>query len=201
MPCLIKDLLEKHFDSAEAVQQFLKTAAAASHPNTPSLRDLSQSGASNAVEAPYDWLTEPEAGPGRVTAFMPWKQEASAVTASAVTASADDSGGHCGGQSQPFSIADISVAIYKKIASEIAANHRSPPQKSLQGCPKGTNHTGPAGPRAHVRQVLETAEPGPGEVTYMSAQQVLDEFINQLHPQNKAGDGKPPHMSTSYEEE
>ncbi|XP_030224264.1 uncharacterized protein LOC115552362 [Gadus morhua] len=199
VPCLIKELLEKHFDSAEAVQQFLKTATTANHPNTPSLPDLSQSGASNVVEAPYDWLTEPEADPGRVTAFMPWKQEASAVTASAVPASADDSGGYCTSQSQPFSIADISAAIYKKIASEIAANHRSPPPKSLHGCPKGTNHTGPAGPRAHVRQVLETAEPGPGEVTYLSAQQVLDEFINQLHPQNKASDGKPSHMSTSYE--
>ena len=194
MPCLLKELLEKHFDSAEAVQQFLKTATtAANQPDTPSPPDLSQSGASGVVELPCDWLTEREAGPGRVTAFMPWKQEASAVTLSA-----GGSGGHSVSQSRPFSIADISAAVYKKIASEIAANHRSPSPKSLQGCPMGTNHPGPppVAPPAHVRQVPETAESGPGEVTYLSAQRVLDEFIHQLQPQNK-----PPHMPTAYEQE
>ncbi|CAL8264252.1 unnamed protein product [Lota lota] len=197
VPCLIKELLEKHFDSAEAVQTFLKTATTVSHPKTPSLPDLSDPGASNVVEAPSDWLTESEAAPGRVTAFMPWKQEASAATASA------DSGGHGASQSQPFSIADISAAICKKITSEIAANHRSPQPMSPRGCPEGTNHTSTAGPPAHVRPVLETAElaTGHGEVTYLSAQQVLDEFMNQLHSQNKASDGmeQQPHMSTSYE--
>ncbi|KAK0138970.1 Tight junction-associated protein 1 [Merluccius polli] len=196
VPCLIKELLEKHFDSAEAVQKFLKTATAVNHPKMPSPPDPSQSGASNVVEVPHDWS---EAGPRRVTAFMPWKQEASAGTASAATASTDGGlpGAHGASHSQPFSIADISAAIYKKIASEFTANHKPSQTKSLQGCPKGTNHTGTTRPPAHVRQVLETAElaPGLGDVTYLSAQQVLDEFMNQLQPQNQASGGKEQQVS------
>ncbi|CAL8356665.1 unnamed protein product [Merluccius merluccius] len=194
VPCLIKELLEKHFDSAEAVQKFLKTATAVNHPKMPSPPDPSQSGASNVVEVPHDWLTESEAGPRRVTAFMPWKQEASAATAST---DGGLPGAHGASQSQPFSITDISAAIYKKIASEFTANHKPSQTKSLQGCPKGTNHTGTTRPPAHVHQVLETAElaPGLGDVTYLSAQQVLDEFMNQLQPQNQASGGKEQQVS------
>lgn len=156
-------------------------------------------------EVPRDWLAESEVGPRRVTAFMPWKQEASAATASAVTASAATasaamasaegglSGVHGPSQSQPLSVADISAAIYSKIASEFSTNQPKP----LQGCPKGTNHTSTAGPPAHMQQVLETAElaPGLGDVTYLSAQQVLDEFMSQLHPQSQASSGKEEQVS------
>jgi len=189
--CLIKELLEKHFDSAEAVQRFLKTATAVNQPKTPSTPDLNQSGASNVVDVPLDWLRESEVGPCRATSFMPWKQEASAATASA--------GGSLSGrtQSQPLSIDDISAAIYKKIASEFAANHPSAPPKSLQRCPKGTNHTGTAAPPAHTRPVLETAELAPDQedVTYLSAQQVLDEFMNQLSPKSQASGGNEQQVS------
>ncbi|KAJ3588344.1 hypothetical protein NHX12_011937 [Muraenolepis orangiensis] len=174
-------LEKKHFDPAEEVQKFLKTASAVSHPKTPPPPppDPSPPGASSSSEAvveeeeeaPRDWLAS-EAGPRRATAFMPWKQGASAD---------DRSGAH----GQPFSIADISAAIYKKIAAQSsAANLTSSRPKPPQGCrPEGTNHTGP--PAAHVGQqqaVPETAElaPGLGDVTYLSAQQALDEFMNQL---------------------
>lgn len=145
------------------------------------------------VDVPLDWLTESEVGPRRATSFMPWKQEASAATASAATASAG--GSHS--QSQPLSIDDISAAIYKKIASEFAANRTSAPPKFLQRCPEGTNHTGTAAPPAHARPVLETAELAPdlADVTYLSAQQVLDEFMSQLSPKSQASGGNEQQVS------
>lgn len=191
MPCLIKELLQKHFDSAEAVQRFLKTTDTVNQPKMPSVRDLNQSGASNVVDVPHDCLTETAVGPRRATAFMPWRQEVSAATTLA--------GGSLSGrsQSQPLSIDDISADIYKKIASEFAANHTSAPPKSLQGCPKGTNHTGTVVPPVHARPVLETAElpPDREHVTYLSAQQVLDEFMNQLSSKSHTSGGNEQQVS------
>ncbi|XP_061581567.1 filaggrin isoform X2 [Cololabis saira] len=57
VPCLIKELLGKQFDSAEAVQKFLTTSSATSHFQQTD----GQSHSPNAEEVAHDWLTKSEA--------------------------------------------------------------------------------------------------------------------------------------------
>ncbi|XP_044061111.1 uncharacterized protein si:ch211-276i12.4 isoform X2 [Siniperca chuatsi] len=195
VPCLIKELLEKHFDSTEAIQKLLTTTAPISHSATSPQAD-GQSHVPKVEEAAHDWLMKSEAGPQRVTAFIPFKQ-------GVPTAGTEDSlsGQHKSSHNPPFSVADISTAIYKKMAASYAARPQPLYPQSQQQPPLGTNHTDtpPNLQQAHVGGdswggkggvKVTLLEQDVVDVTSMSAQQILDEFMQQLQTHKEAGGGK-----------
>ncbi|XP_035809514.2 uncharacterized protein si:ch211-276i12.4 [Amphiprion ocellaris] len=204
VPCLIKDLLEKHFDSAEAVKKFLTTPAPtsllASVPQTEN-----QSHSPKVEGAAYDWLTKSEASPERVTAFMPFKQDVP-PTGNEVSLSGQDESSH----SPPFSVADISTAIYKKMAASYAARPQPLYPKSQQQLSTvGTNHadTPPDPRRARVGVdnwdgkgglKVMLLEQDAEDVNSMSAQQILDDFLQQLQARKEAGGGKKPQSGQEW---
>ena len=191
VPCLIKELLEKHFDSAEAIQKFLKSPATISHSTTSPQAD-GQSHAPKMEDLAVDWMTKSEGGLQRVTAFLPFKQGVPA---------AGTEGGHESSYSPPFSVSDISSAICKKMAASFAARPQPlypQSQQQQQQPPPGTNHTDTT-PNLHQAHVGGDSWGGTGgvkvtlfeqDVTSSSAQQILDEFIQQLQPHKEAGGGK-----------
>ncbi|KAM8732998.1 uncharacterized protein AB9X84_024901 [Acanthopagrus schlegelii] len=190
VPCLIKELLEKHFDSAEAIQKFLKSPATISHSTTSPQAD-GQSHAPKMEDLAVDWMTKSEGGLQRVTAFLPFKQGVPA---------AGTEGGHESSYSPPFSVSDISSAICKKMAASFAARPQPlyPQSQQQQQPPPGTNHTDTT-PNLHQAHVGGDSWGGTGgvkvtlleqDVTSSSAQQILDEFIQQLQPHKEAGGGK-----------
>ncbi|XP_028316194.1 uncharacterized protein LOC114471546 [Gouania willdenowi] len=123
VPCLIKELLEKHFDSSEAVHNFLSASVANNLCAVPTPTDS---------QPLSHWLTESEAAPPRVTAFLPFKQP----TAQIVTAKSEAS------RSPPLSVADISTAIYNKMAASYATRPQPlypQSQQQQQQLPLSTN--------------------------------------------------------------
>lgn len=197
VPCLIKDLLEKHFGSPEAIQKFLTTSAPISHSATSPQGD-GQSHASKMEEAARDWVTKSEAGPQRVTAFMPFKQGVPATGTEACLSNQHESS-----HSPPFSVADISTAIYKKLAAGYAARPQPLYPQSQQQPPLGTNHTDtpPNLQQAHMGGdswggkggvKVTLLEKDVVDVTSLSAQQILDDFMQQLQAHKEAGGGTEP---------
>ncbi|KAK5924980.1 hypothetical protein CgunFtcFv8_017545 [Champsocephalus gunnari] len=192
VPCLIKDLLEKHFGSADAIQKLLATSAPISQ---PALQAGCQSHTPKVEEAVNDWLTKSEAAPKRVTAFIPFKQ-GGATTGTESSVSAQHESRH----SPPFSVADISTAIYKKMAASYAARPQPQYPNSQQQLALGTNHTDtpPNLQPAHVGGDSWAAKEREGtrleqdvvDVTAVSAQQILDDFLQQLQPHKEAGGGE-----------
>ncbi|KAM4621821.1 uncharacterized protein ACJ7VT_006113 [Polymixia lowei] len=192
VPYLLKELLEKHFDSAEALQKFLKTATPISHSETSPKVD-NQSHALKVVELPHDWLEKSEAGQQRATAFMPWKQE------TPTTGSEDHPSDLRGSSSSPpFSVADISTAIYKKMAAGYADSPRPFHPQHQKHPSLATNHTDTP-PGLHQSCLVRDGrggmgeggthelEQGVGDVTRLSSQQVLDDFMHQLQPHKEGG--------------
>nr|XP_008292583.1 PREDICTED: uncharacterized protein LOC103366594 [Stegastes partitus] len=196
VPCLIKDLLEKHFDSTEAIQKFLTTPAPVSLLAT-ALQTDGQSRPPKVEGVAHDWLTKSEASPERVTAFMPFKQGI-LPTGNEGSLSGQDEPSH----SPPFSVADISTAIYKKMAASYAARPQPLyPQSQQQLSPVGSNHADtspdPRRPRVGVDSwngkgglKVKPLEQDAEDVNSMSAQQILDDFMQQLQAHKEAGGGK-----------
>ncbi|XP_061690173.1 uncharacterized protein si:ch211-276i12.4 [Syngnathoides biaculeatus] len=177
LPCLIKDLLEKHFESPDAVHKFL-TPSAASSPSA--LKPLH---ASNSEEAVHNWLTESKTA----TAFVPFKQE---VPKTGVKISVQDP--FESSNSLPFSVEDISTAIYQKMV----ANAPTYQQQASLGIkqtgsplkPQQLHRTDRLGEKEEVLVTL--LEQDATGVTSTSAQQILDEFMQQLHTRERVGEGK-----------
>ncbi|KAK9518180.1 hypothetical protein VZT92_023493 [Zoarces viviparus] len=195
VPCLIKELLEKHFDSSEAIQKLLTTSAPISRSATSSEAD-GQTHAPKVEEASHEWVTRSEAGPQRVTAFIPFKQ-----VVPTTGSEGSPSGQHESRHSPPFSVSDISTAIYEKMAASYAARPKPVYPQSQQQPPPSTNHadTRPNLQQAHVggdswggnRGVKVTVlEPDVVETTSMSAQQILNDFMQQLQPYKEASGEK-----------
>lgn len=192
---MIKDLLEKHFDSAEAIQKFLTAPTPVSHSTTSPQAD-NQSHSPKVEEAAHDWVTKSEGGPQRVTAFMPFKQGVPTTGTEGCL-----SGKHEPSHSPPFSVADISTAIYKKMAASYAARPQPFYPQCQQQPSQVTNHTitPPNLPQAHVGGDSWGGEGGVKvtlleqdavDVTSMSAQQILDDFMQQLQVHKEPGGGK-----------
>ncbi|XP_069387256.1 uncharacterized protein [Paralichthys olivaceus] len=203
VPCLIKDLLEKHFNSSEAIQKFLTASAPISHHAT-SLPGDGQSHAPKMEEAALDRLTKSEAGPQRVTAFVPFKQGTPTTATEACL-----SNQHELSHSPPISVADISSAIYKKMAASYAARPQPLYSQSQKQPPLGTDHidTPLAPQQAHVggdswggKGGIEVTllEQDLVDVTSLSAQQILDEFMQQLQAHKEVGGGTEPQVRQEW---
>ncbi|XP_060903448.1 uncharacterized protein LOC132981520 [Labrus mixtus] len=186
VPCLIKELLEKHFNSAETTQKLLTTSATNNHSSEPPRAD-NPSNTPKEDAAAQDWLAKSEAGLQRVTAFIPFKQGGNESSLS----DQDESR-----YSPPFSVNDISTAIYKKMAASYAARPRALYPQSQQQPQISTNHAD-APPKLQQDHVGGDSWMGNGgvkvtlveqdivDVTSTSAQQILDDFMQQLQAQKE----------------
>ncbi|XP_041845669.1 serine/arginine repetitive matrix protein 1 [Melanotaenia boesemani] len=189
VPCLIKDLLEKQFGSAEAIQKFLTTSS----PINLSHQADGQSHPPKEAEAAHDWLTRSDAGSQRVTAFLPFKHGVPAKKNEGSLSGQHES-------SPSFSVADISAAIYKKMAASYPARPLPVYPQSQKQSSKGTNHADAPHPDLHSHvggdswagrgglKVL-LLEQDTGDVNSVSAQQILDGFMQHLQGHKEAGGG------------
>ncbi|XP_068596768.1 uncharacterized protein si:ch211-276i12.4 [Brachionichthys hirsutus] len=183
--CLIKELLEKHVSPAEAIQKFMTTPATLNLPAT-SPQTASQCHAPKMEEAAPDW-SKLEACPLQVTAIIPFKQEALTAQNDCV------SGQEKSSQSPPHPVADISTALFKNMAARYAispqplhpqsqqwslfgANHTDAPPNLQQAYMTGDNLSGKRGEKATL------SEEDSVDMTSVSAQKILDEFLRQLQP-------------------
>ena len=184
VPCLIKELLEKHFDSPEAIQNFLTTSSPTGQSHPPKVE-----------EAGHDWLTKSETGSQRVTAFLPVKHDVPNKNEGSLSGQSESS------HSPSFSVADISTAIYKKMAASYAARPQPVYPQNQQQSSQVTNHANAPldlqqahmggdswGGRGGLKVLL--LEQDAGDVNSMSAQQLLDDFMQHLQVHKEAGGGK-----------
>ncbi|KAK5616851.1 hypothetical protein CRENBAI_018330 [Crenichthys baileyi] len=192
VPVLVKELLKKYFGSAEAVERFLTT----SFPTSQSQQTDGQSSDPKAEEAARGWLSESEAGPQRVTAFMPIKQALPPAKNEGRLSSQHEST-----YSSSFSLADIGAASYKTTAPSYPARPQPVYPQTQQPLLRSTAHaeTTPdpehphaAGDRWEGRGGLKLLlfEQDAGDVNSMLAQQILDDFMQHLQPHKEAGGGK-----------
>lgn len=180
------------------MQRFLATPASASAAVT-SLTE-SQCHAPKMEEAVPDWTLEPESNSQRGTAFAPFKHEVTQAT----------NEDKVSGQYEPasaspsISLNDISAAIYNKMAARyttvsqpqhpqtqqqppLAINHADTPPDFQRGSLDGDSW----GVKGEVKVTL--LEEDAVDVTSVSAQKILDEFMRQLQIHQEAGEGKQQH--------
>ncbi|XP_024139839.1 uncharacterized protein LOC112153704 [Oryzias melastigma] len=180
--CLIKDLLEKHFGSVEAMQKFLASSAL----NRPQPAD-SQSQSHEEPSAASAWLAESEASSQRVTAFVPIKQRN------------QNEGSFSDQQDSAFSEVDISSAKFRKTGVSYAARPQPVYSQGKQKASLCTNHVEPEtqsaqgssniwGERGGLKASL--LNEGAEDVSSTSAQQILDDFMQRLQTHRAAGGGK-----------
>lgn len=134
------------------------------------------------AEAAHDW-TNSESGSQRVTAFIPFKQGVpQAVNEDGAPNQRESS------HSPPLSVDDISTAICKKMAARYAARPQPLYPQSQQQLPPGTP--------AYLQQAHKGDDSWGGkgggkveqdivDVTSVSAQRILDEFMQQLQEVDK----------------
>lgn len=191
---MLKELLGKHFDSPEAIQKFITTSFSHSRYQQTD----GQSHSPKAEEAAHDWLTKSEADLQRVTAFMPFKEGLPANKNEGILSCQRESS-----HSPSFSVADISTAIYKKMAASFDARPQPIHPQNQQQISPGTIHAEtPSNPQqVHVggsswggRDGLKVLllEQDTGNVNSMSAQQILDDFMQHLQAHKEADGGKEP---------
>ncbi|XP_058505026.1 uncharacterized protein si:ch211-276i12.4 [Solea solea] len=201
VPCLIKDLLEKHFSSAESIQKFVRASAPISCSATSPQGD-GRSHTTKGDEESHDRLTSPETGPQRVTAFMPFKHGVPKTTAEASLSNQHEST-----HSQP----DISTAIYKKMAAGYAARPKPLyPQIQQQQQPLVGTYQCDTPPNLQPTNVGGEFWGGEGgvkvtllehdivDVTSMTAQQILNDFMEQLQVHKDVGGGTGPHVKQEW---
>ncbi|XP_062333028.1 histone-lysine N-methyltransferase, H3 lysine-79 specific isoform X2 [Osmerus eperlanus] len=188
VPSLIKELIEKHLKAPEAVQKFLQ-AATPTNQSTPAHKPDVQSAPLNVEGMSHDWSgggqRQSEVVQQRVTAFLPWKQEGSGGEEGGIRVNSAPNS-----HELPFSVADISLAIYRKVAANHAelrpvlpqTCHPSVVMDDHGDCPpnpyplagvKGREVFGGKVRAAEVEQVNL-------DMSYLSAQRILDDFMYQL---------------------
>lgn len=173
MPRLLKELLEKHLGSAEAVQKFLATSFPISRHPDP-----------EPEEAARDWLSKPEAGSQRVTAFVPVKAGLPQKKHKAALAGQHEPS-HIPSPSAP----DSDAPVFK--TSFPAKPRPVYPPNQQQASPSGPQQQAHAGRwegRGGLKVLLLEEEAG--DVSSMSAQLILDGFIQHLQTRQESDGGK-----------
>lgn len=180
VPCLIKELLQKQLKSSEAMQKPVTSTVPVGHsaatpadglPHTLKMEDPAKK-----------WLMESEAGPQRVTAFTPFKQGMPQFRNDHISGQRESN------HSPPFTLEDLSADIYRKISARYAArpqplypqsltsNHADNPANFQQA------HTGDDSWAGKGGVQVTLLEEDMVDVTSMSAQKILEEFMRQLKP-------------------
>lgn len=182
----------KYFGSAEAIQKFLTS----SFPTSQSQPTDGQSWEPKAEEAAKGWLSESEACPQRVTAFMPVKQ---VLTPAKNEGSL--SGQHESARSSSFPLADMGDASYKTTAPSYPGRPQPVYPQTQQQLLGGAGHAEAAADPQHAHATGDRWEGRGGlkvllfeqdseDVDSMSAQQILDDFMHHLQAHKEAGAGK-----------
>lgn len=176
------------------MQRFLVSPAPASVAVT-SLTE-NQSHAPRMEEAVSDWTLKPESNSQRVTAFAPFKHDSTqAVNKDVVSGQHEPVSA-----SPPISLDDISAAIYDKMAARyttVRQPQQQPPLAIHHADTTADFHRGSVdgdswGVKGGVKVTL-LEEGGVVDVTSVSAQKILDEFMRQLQTHQEAGEGKQQH--------
>lgn len=176
----MKELLQKHLNSSGAMQKPVASPVAVGHSAATPADGLTHA---LKVEAPAQkWLMESEAGPQRVTAFTPFKQEVPQFRNDHISGQRESN------HSPPFTLEDLSADIYRKISARYAARpqplypqrlttiHADKPPNSQQA------HMGDDGWAGKGGAQVTLLEEDMVDVTSMSAQKILEEFMRQLQP-------------------
>lgn len=181
VPNLIKELLEKHLFTLGDKQHFVSPTTAFSHFNSSPRTDSKVEGVSQ-----YDWLSKSASGPQRPTAFSPVAHGLSTDNHSRNSGSLSPCSSH-------FGAPDISAPFCNKMAAGLAPAIQpmcvkplldtqtvDTPQPSVQqNCAGGDNCVGQEGMKVvHAEQAVVTA---------LSAQQILNDFMQQLQAQKDSG--------------
>lgn len=187
VPCLIKELLQKHLNSSGAKQ---KTATSPVPAGGLAATPAGLSQGLNVEEPAQKWLMGPEAGLPRVTAFTPFKQAVSQFRNNHVLGQRELD------HSPPFTLEDLSADIYRKISARYAARPQPLYAQSLN-----SNHadTTPNLQQAHAgvdswagKRGMQVTflEEDLTDVTSTSAQKILEEFMRQLQPNQEVPEGE-----------
>lgn len=172
---MIKELIQKHFKSEESVKNFLRSAA---------MKDSkdSQSTLAKVEVASTDWSqsgqTSSEAGPARMTAFMPWKQEQGKWPGSGEDEKACgtirdvETAGSSKVPQLPFTVADISMALFKNMSDAQGISHEQQHPIAVH----------PPNPYDSIGTGKGASGSEPGDLTAHAAQRILDNFMSQMPP-------------------
>lgn len=189
VPCVIKELLQKHLNSSGAIQKTVTSPILAGCSAATPADSLSHS---LKMEDPAQkWLMGPEAGPTRVTAFTPFKQGAPQSRNDHILCQRESN------HSPPFTLEDLSADIYRKISARYAARPQPLYAQSLTSnhCDTPPNlqqaHAGDdswVGGKGGVQVTL--LEEDAVDVTSTSAQKILEEFMRQLQPHQEVPKGQ-----------
>lgn len=199
---MIKELLQKHFKSEDIVKNFLRSAA---------MKDSkdSQSTLAKVEVASTDWpqsgQASSEAGPARMTAFMPWKQEqgkwpGSGEDEKAYGAMRDmETAGSSKVPQLPFTVAEISMALFKNMsdAQGMGHEHQHPtavhPEIHSMSLSTQKSIEVPPNPYDSIGTGKGASGTEPRDLTANAAQRILDNFMSQMPPssttENQEGEG------------
>ncbi|XP_077465766.1 uncharacterized protein LOC144082459 [Stigmatopora argus] len=187
LPCLMKDLLARHLDSAETVSNKFPTPTALDSLSTSSPPSPQRPHASKSDETVQKRSTEADAA----TAFVPFKQEVAQTGVPVPPQRSPESS-----NSPPFSVEDISTTIYQRLLANYVAEPLNYQRESAQSVKRGASPPGSrrfySGERLGEKEELLVTllEQDAVEVDSMSAQQILDEFMQQLHAHERGGESK-----------
>lgn len=185
---MIKALLQKHLSSSEDKQKTVTSPATSGRSAATATDSLAQ--ALKVEDQAQKWLMGPEAGPPRVTAFTPFKQGVPQSRNEHILSRRESN------LSPPFTLEDVSAEIYRKISARYAArpqplyaqrltsNHAYTPPNLQQAHAGDDSWAGKGG--VQVTLVEEDVV----DVTSMSAQKILEEFMRQLQPRHKVPEGE-----------
>ncbi|CAG09759.1 unnamed protein product [Tetraodon nigroviridis] len=186
VPCLIKELLQKHLNPSGAKQKTVTSPVPAGRSAATPAGSLSQ--ALKAEDPAQKWLMGPEAGPPRVTAFTPVKQ--------GVPQSRNDHIQRESDRSPPFTLEDLSADIYRKISARYAARPQPLYAQSLSSNASETppnlqqTHAGVDSWAGKGGMQVTFLEEDVADVTSTSAQKILEEFLRQLQPHQEVPEGE-----------
>ncbi|XP_013861551.1 uncharacterized protein LOC106515990 [Austrofundulus limnaeus] len=182
VPRLLKELLEKHFGSAEAVQKFLITSFPVNQSSDPKPEEEEE------VEEEHDWLNKSETGSQRVTAFMPVKASPpqnknkpgrSGQLESTHFPSSSDSDASVYRTSFPAKPQPVYPTTQQQSSRASASTPLDPQQQARAGRWEG---------RGGLKVLL--LEKDAEDVNSMSAQLILDGFIQHLQTHKESDGGK-----------
>ncbi|XP_077589466.1 uncharacterized protein LOC144207703 [Stigmatopora nigra] len=179
LPCLMKDLLARHLDSAESVSNKFPTPTGLDSLSTRSPPSPQRPHASKSDQTVQKRTTEADAA----TAFVPFKQE---VAQTVVPVPIPPQRSPESSNSPPFSVEDISATIYQKLLANYAGEPLNYQRESAQS---GRFYSGER--LGEKEELLVTLlEQDAVEVDSVSAQQILDQFMQQLHAHERGGESK-----------
>ncbi|XP_053736061.1 uncharacterized protein si:ch211-276i12.4 isoform X1 [Synchiropus splendidus] len=158
VPCLIKELLEKHWNTTETMQKFMAMNDGGTAAHAPTVNG-----------EVHKCVSKSDVGPQRPTAFMPFRQ--------ALPTQSEES--------EPTYNTDMSDAIYENIA---ARPQPVCPSKYTESSRNPTQVFGDHPQQTGEEDIkVSLLEEDVVPLTSVSAQHILDEFMQQLQGHQAAG--------------